>query len=283
MKQWRTWIVVLVSLAFVGAGCGSDGGSGGNNGNNGNNGGQDAGTQDAAQQMQVPDSYTYEAQYDLRFTELVFLGDPNFPWVKLNRTVETYMDQEREYPVVVLLSLKDFDADAGTVAVRAGAGLKSDIDCIPDDTTQCDYEWDTSGGADPQYNEGQTFEPDMGLIDGKVELIEFVATNDKPGGSVEKSIIPIRDIEFSGHLPTVRPDGNGGVSTEDKIVDGQLSGYVTLADAENAELTIGSNTVQLANLLERDTMNADRDEDGENDAWYIEATFKAESETVVTQ
>jgi len=246
--------------------CGSQvaGGDGADAGNGGTDTGED--------EPELPQDFTYSDEYKMRFTD--FALDDDSPGSSANSILQDYLDQSREYPIIVLLHLDNVDPEAGTVDLRGGAGLKVDTKCNPE-TTVCDYQWDPMSPEDYYQVE---LESETGELEGGLEVLDFVGTNSnaKEDSEHRKFVLPIRDIYFSdAHLA---PDGD-----QVAVEGGHVEGYVTREDAENARvvLTEGSDGTKVSSLLGEDEMNYDADGDGDVDSWCLSATFSAKETAIV--
>ncbi|MFB6350408.1 MAG: hypothetical protein ABEN55_09760, partial [Bradymonadaceae bacterium] len=91
----------------------------------GSTGSSDAGTDEPT----LPADFTFSDEYEMRFTDFSF--DEESPGSNANSILQDYLDQARDYPVIMLLHLDNVDPEAGTVDLRGGAGLKVDKKCDP--------------------------------------------------------------------------------------------------------------------------------------------------------
>jgi hypothetical protein len=269
------WLAACSLLVATGAGLGCGGGNNGGNDAGGNGSGSaDAGSSNAgggaacspdAGTCQLPSDFSFESQYEMRFTKFQFTEDsPGSSLV--NPLIEQFLEQKREYPVVVLMHLRKLDAEAGTVEIRGGAGLKVDKGCKPSDQEGgCEYEWEDD--ASSTYYDIQ-LDGETGRLQGGLDELDFVATVKQEGGGTRKFTIPIKGLELKQTY--LQPDGEGGVA----ISGGRLSGYVTKEDAENT--TAPQVEIKLSKVFENDTgPNFDSNGDGTKDAWKLSATFSA--------
>jgi hypothetical protein len=232
-------------------------------------------------EVAVPDDWTYESEYSLRFTSIVL--DEESPQSNLlNAVLETNIDdQNQKYPVVVLLHLKNIDPDANTFDLRGGAGLKANLECLPELDGPCDYKWDPS--SSPDYTVGATFDEETGELTAELASLGFVATFES-GGELLKSVIPLTDLTLDGSLVrSAHENAEGEVVVEVSMTDAQLDGFVTGTAAKDAEIQLspGAPPIILYDLLGEENMNADLDGDGTNDAWHLSGVFSAIEATIV--
>lgn len=259
MKMSNAWMVWLASAALLGtAACG---GETDDEVDSGVEAGEDAGDDAGGEYAAEPD---FEAQYDMRFTSFAF--ERSTPGFSLNGPVDFFFDQSLDYPIVVLVELRDIDTDAGTLQVRGGAGLKTN--------TAGEYVWDDEV-EEPVAVAGSIAA--NGDFEATLPLLSFVATVES-GDEINKTVIPIRDLAIDAKLQA-SADGSNPV-----INAGTLSGFVLLEEIEGVGLTViaGQNPVPLVQLFGgAQSVNYDYDEDGENDAWQLSATFSAEQTVIV--
>ncbi len=187
----------------------------------------------------------------------------------LNGLLANGFNQEQDYPIVVLLDIRDLDTDAGVFELRGGAGLKTE--------TPEEYEWEPE--ADATYFDG-TFDPACGAFNSTVDLFEFVATFETESGP-EKVILPINQLEFDAAI-ALAADGTPS------ITQGELAGYVTKeqGDATLITLTPGSSGIPLTTVLKEskldyDTASGEIVAEGTGDAWFLEANFTAIQTTIL--
>ncbi|TXD39393.1 hypothetical protein FRC98_03075 [Lujinxingia vulgaris] len=259
MKMSNAWMVWLASAALLGtAACG---GETDEEVDAGVEADADAGDDEAGEYAEEPE---FEAQYDMRFNAFAFeQGTPGF---SLNSPLEYFLDQSLDYPVVVLVELRDIDTAAGTLQVRGGAGLKT--------ATEGEYVWDEEV-AEPEAVAGTIAA--NGDFEATLPLLSFVATVES-GDEINKTVIPIRDLAIDAKLQASAAGENPVIN------DGMLSGFVLLSEIEDVGLTIvpGQNPLPLTQLFGGpESVNYDYDEDGENDAWQLSATFSAEQTVIV--
>lgn len=281
MLNRRMLVVLIAGLSLVWASaCGGDESNEGNNGGSNNGGNADAGNNGGAdvQQAQLPESWEYEAEYNLRFTSFQF--DQSSPGYELNTLLKSNIEkQEKPYPIVVLVHLKDVDAEAGTLAIRGGAGKKANLECDPELDGECEYQWDED--TPETYTEGVEFDTATGEFVAELDSLDFIATFEV-NGEEKDTVIPITDLTLDAAFPHAYNDG-GEVVVETAIIDAGLEGYLTLENAQNSgvQLTEGQDPIKLSQILGEDTMNADLSGDGNNDAWHLTGTFSAAPATVV--
>lgn len=209
----------------------------------------------------------YAANYDLIFNAFAF--DDDSPANGLNPVVDLFLDQDDNYPIIVLVELTDIDSDSGDLMIRGGAGLHAG------EPGGGEYVWDVSEGLE---------EPDsaQGTIDGEgrmmaaLPLLNFVATVETDE-DVLKTIIPIRDIQLDA-VVDVASDGS-----EPTITDGDLAGVIFREDVDDVRIALapGADGIPLTQVLDRDPMNCDFNGDGEADAWALSATFSAEQTVII--
>lgn len=280
MMNSRMLVVLLAGLSLtLGTACGDDSSSEPNN--QANNANADAGNNNAdVQEAQIPESWEYESEYNLRFTSFQF--KQSSPGYGLNTLLRTNIrDQEKKYPIVVLIHLKDIDADGGTLAIRGGAGRKVDLQCDPELDGECEYKWDED--TPDTYTEGVALDTTSGEFSADLPTLDFVATFELEGQEKD-TVIPVTDLTIDARFPHAYLDESGEVVVETAIRSADLVGYLTEedADASGIQLSDGQDPIPLSQILGKDTMNFDRDDDGTNDAWRLEGTFTAEAATVVT-
>jgi hypothetical protein len=277
MMNTRTLVVLLASLfVALGTACGGDSSEDNNTGSNngadaGNNGGADV------EEAVVPEDWTYESEYDLRFTAFRF--NEGTPGAELNTLLRTRIrKQELEYPIVVLVSLKDIDTEAGSLSFRGGSGGKVELICDPELDGVCEYKWNEN--TSEEYTEGVPFDAETGSFSAELDSFDFVATFDAD----TRATIPITDLTFDAELlPFAYEDENGEVVVETAIEGGTLIGIVTEEDADGSmiKLPTSPDPKPLSDLLGKSTMNFDRDDDGTMDAWELEAQFWANEAIIV--
>ncbi len=286
MMNCRMLVVLFAAVSLtLGTACGDDSSEGNNSNNTSNNtnNSADAGNNGGAdvQQAQLPESWEYESEYHLRFTSFQF--NPGTTGSDLNTLLRTNITkQEKKYPIVVLVHLKDIDTDAGTLAIRGGAGKKVDLQCDPELDGECEYQWDEDTAE--TYTEGVPLDTTTGEFVAELESLDFIATFELDGEE-QDTVIPVTDLTLTARFPHAYEDEDGEVVVEAAIMDADLEGYLTKenADASGVQVTPGQDPIPLTDILGgEETLNADLDEDGTNDAWYLEGKFSAEPATVVT-
>jgi hypothetical protein len=222
----------------------------------------------------LPEEFTFESEYEMRFTEFEFTEDS--PGYNANVLLQNFLDQSRDYPIIVLLHLDDVDPDAGTIDLRGGAGLKVDTKCNPG-VSGCKYEWDPMSPA--SYREID-LNPATGELRGGLEKLDFIGTVPQENDETEKFTIPIRDIYFHDAYLESTEDGVA-------VTGGRVEGYVTREAAEESTVRLNSagEGTPVADLLYQDGKNPvryDADGDGEADSWCLSAEFSAEETTIVS-
>src|SRR5690554_1849654 len=134
------WALLAAGMLFFGASaCSDDAGSDDKN----NDEPDVVDTADTVEENldELPQDWTFESEYSLRFTK--FALDPGAPLNGLNNLLDKNIkNQDDRYPIVVLLAVSDVDSDAGSLALRGGAGIKDDLDCLPSLGDNCAYKWD---------------------------------------------------------------------------------------------------------------------------------------------
>lgn len=258
------WLALLLA-ASLSAACSNDpkNNETPNNQTTANNGTPDAGNQN----VDVDNTGAeYAAQYELRFDTLNFTTAPAN---QLNMLLAANFDLNLNYPVIVLLRLTDIDAEANTLVVEGGSGLKTQTM----DTFEFDPDSDSLGTAG-------TLDPASGEFAAELSFFGFVATfeyEDMPS----KTVLPINDLKISGQLALAE----GGATAS--VVNGELSGFMTKADADETfiQLAPGSNPITITQIFKEDTLNYDTStgelvDPGMGDAWLIEGTYTAIPTTI---
>ncbi len=214
------------------------------------------------EEVNPPDPY--ESRYQLRFTSLRFVpAQRGTPGNSLNGILAQNFDLSLEYPALVLVDLKDINAEAGTFQLKGGAGQTT-----ANPTT---FAWDPET-AD-SYSPG-TLTAATGEIEGIIADFQFVATLVTETEPL-RVVIPINDLTFTGKLAV----GDAGV----EIKGGALEGYITVTQAEAVQIVtplINSSLAVVFKNLDRAEPNFDSDGDGTNDAWRLSATFDATPTTI---
>ena len=235
--------------------------------------GMDAGNAgaDAGSAPMLPGSFTFDSEYEMRFTDFAFTDDS--PGSAANGILQNYLDQKKDYPIIVLLHLKNIAAQMGTADLRGGAGLKVDKKCDPS-ASDCEYKWDPM--SPDTYNE-ISVDDQTGELRGGLQKLNFIGTTEFEDGSIDKFTLPIYDLYFTNSYLGPASSGDGVV-----IEQGHIEGYVTEQDADNAKVSIvQGNTVPISDLLNKNKMNYDSDDDGEVDSWCLTATFSAKETKIV--
>lgn len=228
-----------------------------------------SGGMDAGSEPMLPANFMFQKQYEMRFTEFAFTEDS--PGSAANSILEMFLDQSKEYPIIVLLHLKKVDPSGGEAKLRGGAGLKVDKKCDPS-ASDCKYKWDPK--TPDKYNDVE-LDSDTGEIKGGLDQLNFIGTTKFASGEIEKFTLPIHDIFFRDAY--LGPGMDGAV-----IEDGLIEGFVTEEDAENSKVSITeSSTLPISDLLGKENMNYDSDDDGEVDSWCLQASFSAKETTIV--
>lgn len=280
MMNSRMLVVLLAGLFLtLGTACGDDSSETNNETNNTT---PDAGDNNAdVQQAQLPESWEYDSEYELRFTSFQF--KQSSPGFELNTLLRNNIEkQEKKYPIVVLVHLKDINTDDGTLAIRGGAGRKVNLECDPELDGECEYKWDED--TPEEYTEGVALDTTTGEFSADLPTLDFVATFEL-NGEEKDTVIPVTDLTLDARFPHAYEGEDGEVVVETAIQDADLVGYLTEedADASGIQLADGQDPLPLSQILGKDSMNHDRDGDGTNDAWRLEGTFSAAPATIVTQ
>lgn len=273
IKAKTYWALLAAGMLFLGASACSDDSDSNDNTNNQAQPDVTESNDTDEPATELPEGWSFESDYSLRFTK--FALDPDAPLNGLNSLLDKNIkNQDDRYPIVVLLGLSDIDADNGSLALRGGAGIKADLDCLPSLGDDCSYKWDPDDEG--EVVEGATFDASTGEMTAGLPALDFIVTFET-GGSTLKSAIPISDLTLTGAL---RPVGDGG---EVSIENGVLKGYITkeAADVAEIQLTTGSDPILLSQLLKTTPLTSDLDEDGTLDAWYLTGTFIAEEASIV--
>jgi hypothetical protein len=202
------------------------------------------------------------------FSDLEFL--PTSPGASLNSILRQSFDQSLNFPIVVLVDIRDLDSDAGTFELRAGSGLKTDTDGA--------YEWDPE--SDDSYTEC-TLEASSGRMQGELDLLPFVATVEFEDRA-EKVVLNLRGLRIDSNMELLN-DG-----TQFRMRDGSLTGHLTKVDGDSTSiaLTPGAEGIKITQIFKEsrlnfDTITGETVEPGTGDAWYLEAEFDAEPTNIV--
>jgi hypothetical protein len=222
----------------------------------------------------LPEDFTFDSEYEMRFTEFEFTESS--PGYNANILLQDFLDQSREYPIIVLLHLDNVDPEKGTTDLRGGAGLKVDTKCDPA-ASDCEYKWDPMS---PESYREVELNPETGELRGGLEKLDFIGTVPQENDETEKFTIPIRDIYF--HDAYLEPTEDGVA-----VTGGRVEGYVTREAAEESIVRLNSagEGTPVADLLYQDGKNPvryDADGDGEADSWCLSAEFSAEETTIVS-
>ena len=211
---------------------------------------------------------TYAEEYQVMFTDLAFLSTS--PGASLNSILRQSFDQSLNYPIVVLVDIKDLDSDAGTFDLRAGSGLKTDTDGA--------YEWDPE--SDDSYTPC-TVDTDSGRMQGNLALLPFVSTIEFEDRA-EKVVLNLRGLHIDAKMELLE-DGS-----QFRVRAGTLTGHLTKADGDSTSiaLTPGAEGIKITQIFKEERLNFDTAtgetvEAGTGDAWYLEATFDADPANIV--
>lgn len=262
--------LLALCLAFASVGCGGDDGAEATAGAN-NGASNDAGSTDGPGEGGGDVDNTgvaYAERYQQRFTSLRF--DQGTAAAGLNGILKSNFDQSLEYPIIVLLDLQGIDAEAGTLKVRGGSGLKG--------SAEGEYTWHPDA-AETLYD--GTLEAESGALHFEVDRFEFIATFVLED-DVREVVLPIQDLSFDGNVK-LNEDGS-----EAEIVGGRLAGYLTKEDGDETGVVLvpGSEPVYLTELFGADRLNYDTStgmivEAGQGDAWFLTASFETTPTTIV--
>lgn len=256
MKTLQPLLFVTLMLAALSlTACSGDSNNASNNTTNNANNQADMGMM---QDMPAPTNNapgTWEEQYQIIFLDMNF--KPGSPGSGVLNTVlrKSFNMATQEYPTIILVDLKEIDADAGTTRIKGGAGT----------TTAADGEFKWDAETPDVYYDG-TIKKDDGEITGTFSDFKFIATIPTESDPL-RVILPIQDLSFKGNLTVAE----GGV----KIDNGDMTGYLTKEQGDEITIFLNGMTLTLTSLLKESTLNLDTDGDNVNDAWKLEATFKA--------
>lgn len=262
MNRWIACLLILALSVF--AACGDeDSPSESNNDNNSNNASNQNNTNNTTQSNNFDNRDTeYQASYQLRFDSLAF--DDGTAGKPVNGLLAQNFNQDLEFPIVVLVDIKEIDPDAGTFELRGGSGLKTD--------TAGEYEWDP-GQADTYFP--GTLTAATGEFLGQLDSLDFVATLPTET-DVQKVTIPIQQLEFEGNL-VLSDDGSSAT-----IPNGRLAGFLTREDGDQTEIRLSPTATPITATdlfgpenLNYDSQGAEIVELGEGDSWYLTADFSA--------
>jgi hypothetical protein len=204
----------------------------------------------------------YATRYMLRFDSLTFVPPTPPTLVGLNNILRQNFDQDLNFPVIILVEIRDISTQAGTVKLRGGAGLKG--------ASAGNYRWDPEG--DDMFFDG-TLDVATGRVLGTIQNFKFVATFESEDPNMPlRSSIPINDLQFDGYL---EEDAADPMRAQIKV--GRLDGNITKEQAETTMITItpAGGPIPLSSLLPANGLNLDLNGDGVNDAWRVRATFTA--------
>lgn len=255
MKKLQPLLVTLMIAALSLTACsGDDNNASNNTTNNTNNKTPDM---DTTQDMPATNNApaTWEARYQVLFLDMIF--KPGSPGSGALNTVlrKSFNMNTQEFPTIILVDLNEIDADAGTTRIKGGAGATT--------ATDGEFKWDAE--TPDEYYDG-TIKKDDGEITGTFPDFKFIATIPTEGDPL-RVILPIQDLSFKANLTTT----TGGV----KIDNGELTGYLTKTQGDEITIFLNGMTLTLTSLLKESALNLDTDGDNVNDAWKLEATFKA--------
>ena len=258
MKIRTPWIAIAAVALLVGCSQPSENNENSDNSTSTNNTMGDMGT---ITEEDVDNSGAeYASEYETRFDSLQFTIEPG---ARLNGIVENNLNQDLDYPIVVLLEFTDFDAEAGTLTLVGGSGAKTG--------TMGVYEWEM--GTEQTPTEAQ-FDPATGEFSTQLEQFDFIATFEFEE-EVNQSVLPIQGLDISGQLALE----DGGETA--RVTNGNLAGYVTKEDGDDVMIVIpGASPVSLTQLLKETTLNYDTTtqaqvDPGTGDAWYLEGVYTA--------
>ncbi len=253
-------VVSLLFIVLIGllVGCGGDDKPAVEN----NNSQADAGTKD---DTGTSEPVAYRSDYQLRFTSFAF--DKGSPGSSLNGVLKQNFDQDKNFPVIILIEMKDLDVSKLSVGVRGGSGVKTDVAGT--------YKWDPDSNMEA-LTPGKIAAD--GELDATLPKLDFIASFEDKDGKPLKTTIPIKGLKLSGHL-SAKADGSAPT-----IEDGILEGYVTLADGDATIILLPLGDViqeiPLSNVFLKNKLNHSVD-GGTNNAWYLKASFTAVETKIV--
>ena len=226
----------------------------------------DAGADVSVDPPDVDNTGTQVGQsYSTKLTRLQFTGPPV---ADLNGIVAVNMPETLDKPIVILHTLSDFNAEAGSARFTARPGLKGD----GADEFQVDPDF-SAQGADA------TFDLATGRFSATLPRFNFVSWIEFQG-ETQRINFPVTDLEITGVLQIVN-------DTEATIPSGEWEGYVTKTDGDATlvKLVGASQPQPLTDLFSEQSLNFDTVsqtmvEPGSGDAWHIHANFVARSITI---
>lgn len=261
-KKWSraASLLCILLIAFLAA-CGEDEANGNNNDTQ-----TDTGvTEDVSQGEDTEPGVQadYRSEYQLRLTSFAFTAGS--PGTALNGVLKQNFDQDKNYPVIVLIEMAELDVETESVSVRGGSGIKTETPGV--------YNWDPD--TDLQALAPGKIDAD-GVLDVMLPALDFVATFEGDDGPV-KTVIPIKGLKLNGTLKA-KADGS-----EPTIDDGILEGYVTEEDGNNTKVLVPNlGELVLASVFGGEgNLNHDVDGDGTNDAWLLTASYTAIETSIV--
>lgn len=313
-SAWSTLLAAVCSLALGVGVAGCTPGDSETEEDAGTEGGDEMDTS-VSFDSSLPDDFEFAESYEMRFTAFEFTDES--PGQAANPVIERYLDQAEEYPIVVLLHIKEIDPEKGTAKLRGGAGLKVDRQCVPKEGEECEYKWDPEGEFIPgggieavdncadRIGEGEfpgadagglgdtgtvgdggsedyaeiELDPRTGEVRGGLAQLDFIGTTQFEDGSIEKFTLPINDLVFRDAYLRPTEDGSGV-----EVKTGRIRGYITEEAAEKNKVQISpdDDPIPIADVIAQD-LNYDADQDGTLDSWCMEATFSAGETNIVEE
>lgn len=262
-------IFLVSALLVLGLGCSDDPDPASNNATTNNQTTTNNDTSTNNSTVNVDNTgITYQSSYQLIFDSLAFdKGTAAFP---LNGILTSNLDQTLDYPIVVLVDIRNIDTEAGTAEIRGGAGLKTD--------TAGEYIWDPDG--DDRYDEGSLVAT-TGRFEGVLQQLDFVATL-VTETETQKVPIPIQGLEFVANLELSQ---DGKTAT---IKNGTIAGYLTKTDGDLAQVQLipGNDPVPITALFKTSNLNFNSTtkeivEKATGDSWWLTGSFTAAPTKVV--
>lgn len=185
--------------------------------------------------------------------DTLVLGDPLVGFRDLvNDTIKTEMNKGT---INVLLSVEDDDRETGILTLLFGAGEKS----------ESGYSF-----GDGASTVDATLVAASGAFAFNSPVAKFTVTIPMEGG--DPISIPISNVILTGKIS---PDGS-------KIADGMLAGLLTVEDAKNTHVLVGS-LYEILTTMENVDPDNDMDGDSEMDSWVFTGSFTAKGCTVTAK
>lgn len=260
----KNWLTLILAAALCTA-CSSEPNNDANN-NNGANHVADMGNNTFVDVDNT--GAEYAMQYEVRFDSLAFNTQPAN---QLNMLLNANLDLNLDYPILILLRLTEIDAEAGTLRLDGGSGLKTG--------TEGEFMFDPE--SEPLGSEG-TLDAATGEFTAEISYFGFIATFVYEG-DVNKTELPVNELSITGQLNLV--DEGVGAS----VVNGTLAGFMTKDDADETFINLapGSDPVSITSLFKESTLNynsatGEMLEAGHADAdsWFLAGTYTARPTTI---